>query len=658
MTLLLPLGLLALLAIGVLLLIWIIRPNYQQKYISSTYVWRLSLKLKKKKIPISKLRNLLLILCQVLFLACCALALAQPALITRAVVKDREVIAIIDSSASMRAGYSQTRFDRAVEQASELVDEVFDGNGLVTVIVAGTTPEIIAQREGAEKRATVENALNELTANDVCSYGESDIDAAMDLCEDIIYDNPNAEIFLYTDITYSYVPDSVNVVNVSETDEWNASILNAYTVMEENYYSVYVEVACYGLDDTIPLTVEVNNANAEASDDVGFTYVFTANVDCYDDETITVAFRNGSLGMQDYEQEAENIVFVPIDSANLFYSYSDIHISIESDDAFEYDDSFDLYDGQREVLRVQYASNNPNPFIIVMLTNLRNYYSNTVDVWDMRITEVNTYSAEPATSGFDLYIFEHTMPDVMPTDGVVFLWDLDKAPQGSGLVLGGMYSSNGLPLYLTQDAEDNPLLNNITAENIYVTQYRSFASYDASYEEIMSCEGYPIVLAKNDGASKVVVLSFNIHYSNLAGDWYTYSLFMLNIMEQFLPYTLQGNSFSVYESVELRPRGEQISVTGVDTDITFTEFPATLSLNLPGTYTISQTTDFGDNISERIYVTIPSAESNIRAVVASFTNPYLTDNPDDLYSDLILYIAAAMVALVFMEWILQTKENM
>jgi len=50
MKILTPLGLLGLLGILVLILIYIIKPNYQQKYISSTYVWKLSLKYKKKKI--------------------------------------------------------------------------------------------------------------------------------------------------------------------------------------------------------------------------------------------------------------------------------------------------------------------------------------------------------------------------------------------------------------------------------------------------------------------------------------------------------------------------------------------------------------------------------------------------------------------------------
>ena len=60
MTWLVPLGFLGLLGIIALIVIYIIKPNYQNKFISSTYVWKLSLKYKKKKLPINTLRNILL----------------------------------------------------------------------------------------------------------------------------------------------------------------------------------------------------------------------------------------------------------------------------------------------------------------------------------------------------------------------------------------------------------------------------------------------------------------------------------------------------------------------------------------------------------------------------------------------------------------------
>ncbi|MBQ7391732.1 MAG: BatA domain-containing protein [Clostridia bacterium] len=78
MTWLAPIGFLGLIGIVLLIVIYIIKPNYEKKMVSSTYVWHLSLKYRKKRLPISRLNNILTFLCQFLILTICALLLAQP----------------------------------------------------------------------------------------------------------------------------------------------------------------------------------------------------------------------------------------------------------------------------------------------------------------------------------------------------------------------------------------------------------------------------------------------------------------------------------------------------------------------------------------------------------------------------------------------------
>lgn len=102
MKLLTPLGLLGLLGLLVLLLIYLLKPNYQQKMVSSTYVWKRSLRYRKRKLPISKLRNILIIICQVLILTACAFILAQPFIKKEVPPEITEKAAVIDASAAMR----------------------------------------------------------------------------------------------------------------------------------------------------------------------------------------------------------------------------------------------------------------------------------------------------------------------------------------------------------------------------------------------------------------------------------------------------------------------------------------------------------------------------------------------------------------------------
>ena len=102
MSILYPLGLIALASIIILIIIYLIKPNYQNKFISSTFIWKLSLKYKRKKLPTSKLRNILLILCQVLILALASLIITYPIIKYQTVEEQNETIIILDSSASMR----------------------------------------------------------------------------------------------------------------------------------------------------------------------------------------------------------------------------------------------------------------------------------------------------------------------------------------------------------------------------------------------------------------------------------------------------------------------------------------------------------------------------------------------------------------------------
>ena len=126
MRLLIPLGLLGLLGIVALIIIYLIKPNFQQKFISSTFIWKLSLKYRRKKLPVNMLRNILLIICQVLIITSCALILAKPVIAEEEIKYNSEQIIVIDASANMRAKHKEfgedvTRFEKAVEKAKEQI---------------------------------------------------------------------------------------------------------------------------------------------------------------------------------------------------------------------------------------------------------------------------------------------------------------------------------------------------------------------------------------------------------------------------------------------------------------------------------------------------------------------------------------------------------
>lgn len=647
MKLLAPLGLLGLIGIIVLIVIYIIRPNYQQKYISSTYVWKLSLKYKRKRIPVSNIRNIILIICQILILSLCAFLISRPNKVLKDETNAREVIAIIDSSASMRTKKDEyTRFERAAEKVYALIDEVFSQNGIVSVMVADDNPYYLAEREIQSGKEAVYGKINALVENDACSYGSADMDEAIALCEQVIVENPDAKIYLFTDESYSNVPSGITVENVSDEEEWNAAILNAYAETEENYYAFYVEVACYGKSAEIEVEIEVSGANASDKNDEGSVYSYKSPVSCPQGISQTVVFRN--INGESDAPAAENETIVLIDS---LFSYQRVSVRLNEEDDFTDDNLFFVYGGQKEPIKIQYASSAPNSLIPGAFYIVKRALSATREVI---IDEVKK-GDEFKTEGYDLYIFEHKMPDALPSDGAVLLLDPQNVPSGSGLSFNEECDFRG---QLVPLSEENPheILKGVTADVLTVSRYVKIASHDPGYDELLSVNGDPVLLIKDEGAAKIAVLCYSVHYSNFG---ITPEAFILlrNIVEYFLPSIVDGNAFEVGEEITLKTRGEHLFVTGSSEKV-IDAFPATLRLSLPGTYDLTQTTYFSKSISESIYVRIPASESNIRATKDSLENPYTEYGTDDFYKDLAMYFALALVAIEFLEWFLQSREGM
>ena len=127
MIFLIPLGFLALIGLLALLAIYLIKPSYQNKVIPSSYIWKESLKYRKKQVPASALRNVLIVICQILIIVLCAFIIATPMLRSGAADTDEKIV-IIDASADMRAEDNYvTRFERAVEQARTLAESSVRG---------------------------------------------------------------------------------------------------------------------------------------------------------------------------------------------------------------------------------------------------------------------------------------------------------------------------------------------------------------------------------------------------------------------------------------------------------------------------------------------------------------------------------------------------
>lgn len=633
-----PIGFLGAIGLIILIIIYIIKPNYQQKFISSTFIWKLSLRYKKKKIPISQLRNILIFICQVLIISALTCILAQPFIAGDKQAGYTEKIVIIDASASMRTETNKvTRFERAVDEVLDLVQEAVENDGALTVILAGSEASYVVQRAGAEFHLEMKEKIQALIdpATFACTYGNADIEGAIELAEEVLLDNPEAEILLYTGASYIDA-GKVTVVDISDVSEWNAAILDVRAVVEEGYYRFEVDVASYNRDASISVNLDVNGVNIAMEQ-----FNLLGNAECVNNEVTTLIFNLESGLVEDG-----------------IYSYEYAHAYIQESDNFSEDNSFYLYGGTKLPLKVQYYSAVPNNFYSGVLMGLRQALGG---YWDFDIDEVQDswqaieagYGKEYALEGYDIYIFEHYMPTTLPTDGLVILATPNSVPAGADFTLANWYQNNSsIPL---AKEEESPLLKDINPENIGVTIWADIPVYDG-YTPLMSCNGDPVVLVKDEEAEKVVILGLSLNYSNFALTA-EFPTFFLNLLNHFFPATVDSYVYEVSDEVELKARAPQLYLSGPNLNQTYESFPNSIQLTTPGTYTLLQVPLSGVDTVENFYVRIPKAESNTEAVFDTLQNPYFPPKAETPDLDLLFYFALALVSLLFIEWWLQAREH-
>lgn len=615
MRLLLPIGLLALLGIAVLIVIYLIKPSYQNKPVTSTYIWRESLKYRKREKPDSIFRNLLLILCQILLVALSAFILSMPFVKTYSVDDLDQNILVIDGSANMMAASDgTTRFERALEQALQFAEESIGKRVPVSVVYAGEDASYVVTEEISF--AAVEEKLGALQ----CSYTIGDVEGAMALVRDLT-ENSNAQVYFYTGTEYRSAYD-INVVDVSSENDWNACVLDVRAESIDNYYTFYADVAVYGSNKYLDVYLTVNGVNDEAE-----TVYAQGRVNCADGATVTVEFDGLEI-----------------------YRYEDAEVSVRVDDgtqdSFAHDDIFRLYGGTKETIKIQYASSLPNNFFTGALLVLQSTYA---DRWDVELSQP-TESEDIASSGYDFYIFEHSMPSVLPKDGVVFLVNPDTVPRELDLTVGGSINGD----FTMTGGVVNPVMDYVDATAITATTYRPITSSEG-FETLMYCEGDAVFAVKNAEDMKAAVLTLNLNTSNLAV-LYQFPTMLANMFDYFIPQTVEKNVFDAGDEIQIRARGTDVKVVGAQGE-TPVQPPATVSLGEPGSYTVTQMLASGRRSEVNIFVKIAAKESDFNRVEAEIPGAAQIKEPEDVETDIYLWLAAAALAVLFLEFFLQAREK-
>ncbi len=649
---LLPIGFLGLLGIGILLLIYIIKPSYQKRVISSSYAWQRVLK-RRKELPIDRFRNILLFLVQALILAACALIFAQPNLMSPEMIDTAyEKLIVIDASASMRARYAgdpqgQTRFDRALDEVRIAMDDVvMRGDGLLSVIVADEEPYYLIDRMDKSGYADAIASLEGLS----CSYGHGSVDKALELARDRVY-NASTDVIVYSGTEYGDMGAAIECVNLADPlREWNVCVAGCDVVDEDNEFVFRIELCAYGtVSMNKMMTVRIKGADLgaeELSDLPALTIPvhFEVNAESagYEQrQTIEVKATDESIGGR----------------ADFYYSsFQEAVIRVEGlEDSIADDDAMTVYGGIKDVINVQYCSGETNVFYYLGFTILRDAMRAMRDISFKQLD----VEATPELSGYDLYIFEHRIPDAviafgLPTDGVILLVDPNRDLDELGLKFGDKVTFNEMnPM---RGGEAHPLTQYIDPARNGISEYTRIMEYDSSFTPLLYCGDDPVLLCKNTPSSKIVVMPFSLNMSDFIS--WDFETLLYNIIEYFFPLTVTKYNYELGDTLTLNCKGESLVIANDFTSYVMRTFPTELVLDRLGAYsfTVHSGLQKEDEV-RKIMVRIPHSESAIFSVA----DVKITLDRGEIYAetvkDLFPYFAIAVIVMLFVEWWLQFRNE-
>ncbi|MCL2061478.1 MAG: VWA domain-containing protein [Firmicutes bacterium] len=686
------LGLLGLLAILVLILIYILKPKYEEKKVSSTFIWKLSLKYGRKKVPFDWLQNSLLIALQIIIITIIALLMAQP-LFVQGGAYEGETIVILDTSVSMRAEKDGiSRFDRAKKEIEDLADETLKRGNRFSLFVAlpdGETAPASSVRNAirSDDEALIRQNIHEARP----SFGEANLEAALEPVINTMRSNPDATVYIFTDRNRAG-SEGVRIVNVAE-DEFNAAILS-FTTKRDGYHTFEAEIGSYGRAvATFDIIFQLRNVRF--ADAQGVTQ---PQEEEFQIQKTVAAIPDGGTQTVRFNMTTDNIRVV---------SYESAYLKLNVDDGYSFDNEMYIFGGRTENVKVQlvYPAATENAAENILLTARFNALSNA-DVTPVPIVadRPNQYSS----SGFDVYVFYRTLPELiedLPSDGSIILIGIQRLPPSWGSNPFGV-DFNGLSPLLTWENADSvhltgsqwPVYDTVLGDLQHVyydslfqlraTRHAVLDVRNLHYRTLMEIRNSPTsavpVLIVGDNANnsrlKTIILGLDIEFSNL-GTVFSTTWMLGNILSYCIPPIISEHLVTVGDTVMLagRPSTDivQLLFDNADGHRESREFQTSPEFGLmvaefksivPGRYWIQQQVRGDDGTlgvqqTDNFFVRIAERQSNFAQDLPPIILRMERDNLDIDASippnllDIYVWVALALVALFIIEWWVQYREQ-
>lgn len=482
MSLLAPLALLGAAIIGpIIVAMYLLKLRREERTVSSTFLWQKLVRDVEANAPWQRLRRNILLLLQLLILALLVFALARPFLRTSGIA-GRNLIVILDRSASMGAtDVDQSRLQAAKQQAIALVDQLPDG-GRATVIAAGGQMDVPAA--STSDRRQLRDAINTIPLR----FGGSDLAQPLTLASALASREPESEVAIISDgnvrvPTDIQVPATVRYFPVGARDA-NVAISALNLQPSAAGQTLFAQATNYG---TTPVT---------------------RRMDVYLDGSLFNAY-NLELGAG---QAAAQTVEIPAQVGVV-----EARLAESPDDVLPLDDRAWAVSNAGEGTQVRLVSPG-NRFLTTALKLLPSIQTTTVPTSTATFTE--TAAQVPLT------ILDGVVPSTLPPGNLFFI-----APPRST----EFFSVTGqidFPALRPTSGEEQ-LLRDVSLSDVNVNRAVTIAPGSWA-RVVVDGDGGPMLLAGERDGRRIVVLSFDIHQSDLPLQ-VAFPLLVSNIVSYLVP---------------------------------------------------------------------------------------------------------------------------
>lgn len=409
-----PYALWWLLLIPIVVLMYILKQNFERKEISSTFLWDLALKDDEVSTPWQKLKKNILMVLQIIVIILIVLALSDPYLYKKQEVNNAQVI-VIDNSGSMNAWYNEnkSRLDYAKEIANKKVNGLIDGTS-ITIITVGS--EVNIDVSNATQKDNVKKAINYINP----TYGSKKIVDNMD--------------FIYS-IADSYEDYELSIITDEIIEDEN---INNYLVNSEGSNVSIDVLSTFLIEDTYEILAKVTNR---------YRTPVNVHLDIFDENDLLLKGKEIHLE----GNETKNILF---DDVVCKGSY--VYGEIKEKDLIDEDN-------------IRYSTLKQNDIKKILLVSSENIFlekailaSNKYELFKSKNADTN--------EKYDLYIFDSIIPDELPKEGNFLFVNIPE--------VDGLYDTEFTDKSSIVDFVDNDITKHVVNEKFIVTTFNKINTQD------------------------------------------------------------------------------------------------------------------------------------------------------------------------------------